>query len=638
MSAPPSGPTLQDRIDHWILIGVGAPERTYEDFERFCRAHLRVRAKVGKRWQWVPLDLGEEQEQLARLILSDLAAGRPVRIIVLKCRKLGISTLIQALGYWFGALEAGWVTQVVAHQAQATATIANIARGFADRLYPFAARRLGARRFGAGLVWANGSKLEVFTQRSDDAARGSSPSLLHLSEVAFWDKGRARSTAEDTMVALMAAMEEGSESWDALDGSGDDADSAFEMAEDAEQAGAGTIVIIESTANGAAGSFHSRWRASQEPGSPWRGVFFGWHQAKKYTFPESRADRALTEAARSCIQAGDRVGAQAIFEGLGLPAPWPERAAQFGLSVAQARWAVRKLADLGGDIAKFDQEFPLSAEMAFAATGRRVWTDAQVSAHATRPPVWTSGPLRDLREGERAKSGWALLEQLRTPGDTHRVWELPRETWVNRYSAGSDVGAGVGGDSTTCVLMDHVANVQVAEFSSNDLGPREAARNVAILCRAYRDAVLCYERNMFGLIFGDALIREQCYPSLWRWSVVENPDQHAWKREFGYPENETTRAQLTDRVKVALRDVTHRMVSDRITAEMRDWVMDETGRPDHGDGEHDDHLFGFGLALYAADQAGIPRETTPRTRRPDIYYAEDEEAPALTGADSQWLD
>ena len=610
--------TLEQKRAFWAKC----KERTYEGFRFFCESNLRIRTftrlkgQDRKQVQWIPFVLNEAQERIVRTIMAKLAAGESAMVIVLKCRKLGISTLVQALGYWFGCIEPGWETHVVAHEAQATATIARISRGFAQNLPPFVVERFGASNAGAGLKWDNGSRLQVFTQKSDDAARGSSPSLLHLSEVAFWGKGRRKTTEEDALVSLMAALEEGSDNEDDdgwMDGEEpeQDAETLESILDDAKkkiarQGSGGTITIIETTANGAQGAFFNRWTAAHLPDSQWIPMFFAWQDAKKYQFREADEVDAFANAKiQIALNVGDTKTAYSMFAELGFDELWCQRGVDFKLTVSQVRFALRVLAKFNGDLAKFDQEFPLAAELAFAASGRRVWGDDEVGRHIERVPVFTSGPLGALPSA-KGMTGRQRIEATKSQGDCIRIWEWPDERASDRYCLGSDVAAGVGGDYTTGVMIDRAQMCQVAEFYSNTMSPDNAARQIARLCEAYGWANIAYEANNHGNVLGHTLLFACKYPNIYRRTIVDMPDENSWIREFGFATNDRTRTLMCERLISALRTMQLRVYSTRVTGEMRTWVFDEDGRPDHVPGKHDDLLIGLGLALYAGDQMPDP--------------------------------
>ena len=59
----------------------------------YCANCLKVQDK--KTLRPVPLVLKPAQQRLARIMLSKLLAGEPIRVVVLKARRHGMSTLIK---------------------------------------------------------------------------------------------------------------------------------------------------------------------------------------------------------------------------------------------------------------------------------------------------------------------------------------------------------------------------------------------------------------------------------------------------------------------------------------------------------------------------------------------------------------
>ena len=117
-------------------------------------------------WQFVPFTLNDEQLDLHDRVMFGLDRGQPVRILVLKGRKLGISTYVQVLAFWLGTFRKAWESMVVAHQASATAKIAQISADLVDHLAP-EYRCIGVRKVRGGVVWGTKSSIELYTQRSD---------------------------------------------------------------------------------------------------------------------------------------------------------------------------------------------------------------------------------------------------------------------------------------------------------------------------------------------------------------------------------------------------------------------------------------------------------------------------------------
>lgn len=395
-----------------------------------------------------------------------------------------------------------------------------------------------------------------------------------------------------------------------------------------------TIAVIESTADGAAGSMYDRWTAAESGESDWKPLFFSWLHSSLYPCPDEPGDAELDARVRALLAAGERDAAKtALWEASSVWAPgdgrfvvptalraeWCERAVRLGIRAAQVRFAMREIYNTcNGDAAFFDQEMPVSADVAFASSGRRVWSDEEVKAHPVCAPLIVSGPL------DKLPATGTLMERIAaasTPGDAVRIWELPAEGWVNRYAAGSDVGGGVGVDSTTCIIVDRVTGRQVAEFVSNKLAPDYAAVQAVRLCEIY-SALLCWEANNHGVSFGGTIVNVLRYPNVWKRTPKvpsKSSDPSAWVNDYGYLTSEGSRQAMATRLVTALRTRTTAITSNRIAAEMRTWLNDEHGRPDHAAGKHDDALIGTALALYAGDQAGEAKRVVVEEDRPGYY-------------------
>lgn len=75
------------------------PEREYtEDFERWCRECVSVTDKLTG--AVVPFVLNAPQRRLAAVMEEQRRAGKPVRVILLKARQWGGSTLVQVYMAW----------------------------------------------------------------------------------------------------------------------------------------------------------------------------------------------------------------------------------------------------------------------------------------------------------------------------------------------------------------------------------------------------------------------------------------------------------------------------------------------------------------------------------------------------------
>lgn len=130
----------------------------------------------------VPLRLNEAQARLFVLMLDQAAIGKPVRIIILKARKLGISTFVQLLAAFLCAYTKNFKAVTIAHSEQATKEIFDIARLAAE-----CHAQVRPCDVTAELRWPDcRSHYMTMTSGGVSVGAGGTPSFLHLSELAKW--------------------------------------------------------------------------------------------------------------------------------------------------------------------------------------------------------------------------------------------------------------------------------------------------------------------------------------------------------------------------------------------------------------------------------------------------------------------
>lgn len=559
-----------------------------QDPEFFFRTALMIRVidPTTDQWTFVPFVLNDEQRRTLGVILEMISRRVPVRLIVLKSRKLGISTLIQALGFYWGCFRPPWRVLTMAHSSESTAEIGRISTDFHARM-PSAVRELiGVTPFRGGLVWPSGSSLRVATQRTEDMARGASPSMVLFSEVGLWEKNRAKSSAENTLQAALSSM-----------------DSV-----------AGTVGVIESTAQGSIGSFPNRWNLAQAPRSTWRPLFFPWQKSAKHKPPNDEAQSATYAEMRRKRDSEGISDAIAFLRTQGIQGEWAERAVEYDLTPAQVRWAEDKVDDLGGDLARFDQEFPLSPRHAFMSSGRPVFSDDVLSTIEPQQYFLRSGPLIDTEGGMLNRGERLPLDELITTGDEWQFYEQPNPDFADKYVIGMDVGGGVGGDFTAIEVWNRRTMNQAAEFHSNTMLPEDAADQLVLAGYLFgfrkSGALVIPEANNHGHVVV-ARLETLRYPNTFRRSAAASNGVNDYQKLLGFETNVRTRHLATTAFASAVRKGTMRILSARLLAELRTFQFDDSGRMDHAKKCYSDAIIGSALALHGHEWLG---EVDPEPR------------------------
>jgi hypothetical protein len=144
------------------------------------------------------------------------------------------------------------------------------------------------------------SNYRVESAKGQEVGRGSTLQAVHASEVAFWPN------AEDLMPALMNAIPNNH----------------------------GTIIVLESTANGVGGFFYDEWMKAMRGESEYEALFFPWFKHFEYTIRR----HGLKEKDLSSVER--------------------DLQERFGLTLGQLAWRRRQIRQLNGDDELFRQEFP----------------------------------------------------------------------------------------------------------------------------------------------------------------------------------------------------------------------------------------------------------------------------------------
>lgn len=211
---------------------------------------------VTKKSELSPLIFNEYQRDLNKLI-SDVT--KPIRIIVLKSRQIGISTFCAAHSFHRAATNYYTRSLIIANDLDSTNNIFNMAKRFYDFLPPQVRpqrRASNAKEIVFDTPKGNPvrgliSSIVLETAGNAQAGRSTTNQCIHLSEFAFW------ANASTVVTGLFQSIPNIK----------------------------GTSVIIESTANGYGGEFYERWKAAESGQSEFIPVFFPAHLCEDYRMP-----------------------------------------------------------------------------------------------------------------------------------------------------------------------------------------------------------------------------------------------------------------------------------------------------------------------------------------------------------------
>ena len=516
----------------------------------YIESCLKIKTKSGT---VVPFRLNDAQRKLYAVAKRQQDAGKPVRLIILKARQIGFSTLTEGLIFHACATRRNVNALIVAHREDATANLFRMSKLFYDEL-PAPVKPMLRASNAQELVFENPSKL-----RSEREARpglrsrircataggrgiGRSDTLqcVHLSEYAFWPDGADGKAS--TLAGILQAV----------------------------PSLPGTMVVIESTANGFE-DFKERWDAAVAGENDFEPVFFAWFENPDYAMPVvpgtewTPEERELRDAYRLTDE-----------------------------QLQWRRWCIAN--NCGGSLDMFRQEYPASPGEAFLHSGTGVFDNEQIVLRLERLPS-------PAGRGEFANGEWTKSE---TGAIT--LYELPEEGVP--YVLGGDT-AGEGSDYFTAIVIDNVSGRIVAKLRQKYSEP-EYVRQIYALGRFYNDALVAIETNFST--YPVMKLQEMEYPNQYS-REREDTYTRQMRKSYGFRTDRQSRPRAIANLVEVFSSHPEWFTDRELLEEMLTFCYNEDHRPEALAGKHDDLVMGAAITYAVRHQQRMTVLTEPEKPR-----------------------
>ena len=527
----------------------------------YIESCLKIRTKSGA---VVPFRLNAAQQKLYAVAKRQQDEGKPVRIIILKARQLGFSTLTEALLFHACATRANVNALVVAHREDATANLFRMSKLFYDEL-PAPVKPMLRTSNAQELVFENPSRasrgalpglrsrFRCATAGGRGIGRSDTLQCVHLSEYAFWPEGGESKAA--TLAGILQAV----------------------------PSRPGTMVIMESTANGCE-DFKDRWDAAVAGENDFEPVFFAWFENPDYAMP--------------------------VEPGIEWTAEERETRERYSLSWEQLRWRRWCIANnCGGSRDMFRQEYPANPDEAFLHSGSGVFDNALVirRREEAAPPVRRGRFVPGDKDGESVwqddDAGEICIYRECEPG--------------HPYVLGGDT-AGEGSDWFTAHVIDNSTGEQAACLRRRFSEP-EYVRQVYALGKCYNDALVALETNFST--YPVMKLLELGYPNQYR-REREDTFTHRLRESCGFRTDRQTRPRAIANL-VEVFSLHPEWFSDReLLGEMLTFCYNEDHRPEALAGKHDDLVMAAAICYAARHQQRMTAAGAPVSREEAVRQKE----------------
>ena len=502
---------------------------------KYIENHLKIRDKDSN---IVPLKLNTPQMKLYDIIRKQSSAGKPIRVIVLKARQMGFSTLVEAIMFKRTATAENVQSAIVTHEADATNNLYTMTRRYYDEITEPLLKPQIEKSNAKELQFGDlKSGIRCYTAGNETIGRSATLNNVHISEYAFW-----RGNKKDTLTGLLNAVPNNPN----------------------------TMIVIESTANGY-DDFKDLWDAAVAGNNDFVPVFVGWNELNEYRIKGASIELTTEE--------------QHLQE-------------LYGLDIEQLAWRRNMTRNnCNGDLDLFQQEYPLTPEEAFISTGHCYFgTDGKKKIIERMSQLKEEKPLA-VGFFDYAYDGLRISD-VKWVDDEHgyiKIHEQPRENVP--YVLGGDT-AGEGSDYFVGQVLDNTTGKQVAVFCEQ-MGEELYARQIYCLGMYYNTALVGIEIN-FSTYPVKELERLK-YPKQFlrqREDVIGTQIEH----KFGFRTTTSTRPAALAELATIVREEIEAINDVDTLREMLTFIKDDNGKPVAEVGKHDDRVMALAIAHYIRPQ------------------------------------
>jgi len=559
-------------------------ERISKDFEFWCFTCVKITDKESKKQ--IPFKLNRAQRKVFKGLYNDLKAGAPIRMILLKARQWGGSTMIQLFMAW---IQLFWVTRwhsaIVADVEDQARNIRGMFNNMASshpedifkvKLLPFEGSSKNKVVDGRGCVIAIGSMQRPENLRSFDFA------MCHFSEIGLWKKTLGKSP-EDLVQSIRSTVPNVPLS----------------------------MVVLESTAKGVGNFFHREWLSAKEKKSKqgYRPEFVAWFEIEMY-FKEFEQGHNIDEFINT-------MSAYEWFQ-------W-----ESGATLQGIYWYREHKANENLDDWRMKSEFPTNDDEAFASTGMRAFSQLYVKQARifNREPEFIGDVTADATTGKEALSGISFVKNDK---GNMWVWEMPdNELRIkHRYVVSMDIGGrSKGADFSVIRVFDRYpildGGVPEAVLTwRGHLDQDMVVWKAVQIAKIYGNAMLAIESNSLRKELvgseGDHVITildeiKDYYDNIYSRSDPEKVREGV-PVKYGFHTNVKTKVALIDNLNKILREELYIETDSRVCDEYDTYEIKPNGAYGAVDGSHDDLVMCTAIGLKVSDEIDLPFDLSKETK------------------------
>ena len=468
----------------------------------------------------IHLTVNKAQEVVVDEYIKQMKEIGYVRMIISKYRQAGFSTISSALIFHRTLFFKNTRAVIISLDKPTTESIFSMSKTFWENLPENVRPELGVSNKREMVFKENDSKFRLFTAGADIPGRGTTNNALLCDETAFFQN------ADKVMAGLFQSV--------ALT--------------------KGSIIIINSTSNGAQGVYYDLWNKAEKGEGNFTPLFVPWYLQDEYKLKCPDNIELTPDEGR-------------------LKERW-------ALDNEQIFWRRIKVAETS--TAMFKQEYPFTAEESFLQSGSSVFSKETLDKYITIAPESIREYNDDYSAFDESNEG------------SLSIWQAPQKN--SKYLIGADVALGVKGDYSVATVMNSEREV-VAIYRSNITDPVRFGKILFYLGRWYNNGLICPEANSIGIATVQQLFGMN-YPNLYQQRKTANTASDSINH-LGFKTTTATRAPIISNLRRMIEDEDIAIPSSLIIEELRNFIITPSGKAEASVGHHDDMVMSLAITCEA---------------------------------------
>lgn len=553
------------------------------DFEFWAIMYVLIKPKDGG--DNIPFYLYKPQRKLLQVLESMRISGKPIRVILLKARQWGGSTLVQIYMAWIQLVhKKNWNSTICAHVKTSSQNIHGMYARFIEK-YPAwllnSTEQIKFRPYmrsqSTSIISETQCKVIIGSSQSPESVRGEDASMAHCSEVAFYEK-----TENNTPEQLIRSV------------CGGISTAPY------------TVIVYESTANGTGDYFHTEWLRAKKGESDKIPVFVSWFEIEIYSTP--------VDNYKSLIDSFNDYDWWL----------WNK-----GATLESIAWYKNKRKEYR-DHSDMKAEYPSDDVEAFKHSGETVFDPYKVAE--LEKGCMTAEFIGEL-SGNATKGGGSL-KNIRFNSDVTgrlKVWEMPDPAPVsNRYLIIVDVGGRSSkADYSVITVMDRywlmcAGKVVVVAQWRGHIDHDLLAWKAAQIATFYNKSLLIIESNTYETEKTDGehteYILDQIskeYDNLYA-RTPSDKIKEGIPAKWGFHTNVSTKTLIVDSMVETVRELDYIERDLDACHELNVFEKKKNGSFGAREGHHDDIAVTRFIGIYVSKQLPMPKATVSQPTKKKV--------------------